>query len=86
MTNGTGKVDQYPTHIWGGLVMATLGVSDANAGPQTEFTPGVAPNTQSMFFRQNEGFIICPMITLGAGGGLNLAVVVEWAEMGAQYY
>ena len=85
-TNGTGRVDQYPSRIWDGIGCATLGVSDGQMGAGGFFQSGYAPNTQSLFFRQNEGFIIAPMITLGAGGGLQITCVVEWAEMGAQYY
>jgi hypothetical protein len=42
---------------------------------------GNAPNTQALFLRNNEGFVIQCIDTLGAGGVLDFYVDVEWIEM-----
>jgi len=77
LSAGTGNCDLYPMRQFMGNTN-TIGV-----GPSTfkEFAMGNDPNTQALFFRNNEGFIIAPLVTMGAGGILDFYVSVEWIEM-----
>jgi hypothetical protein len=78
----TGTVAIYPLRVWGG----TSGV--VGAGIQSSVYPfevGNDPNTQSIFFRNNQGFTIQPLVTWGAAGVANLYVSVEWIEMPSNY-
>ena len=80
LTAGTGTIDLYPMRYFMGMTN-TIGI-----GPQT-FTPfamGNDPNSQALFFRNNEGFTIQPIITLGATGILDLYIATEWIEMSSE--
>jgi hypothetical protein len=84
LTVGTGLIDQYPCHMWQSYIITTG--SSPNIGGDYLMSAGDNPGTQAFWYRNNEGFVIVPTITLGAAGFLRLWCNVEWAEMPNQFY
>lgn len=84
LTAGTGTIDHYPMFIWDGFESSTaVGLAaSANTYP---WEIGNDPNTHCLTLQQYDGFVICPMITLGAGGVLNFFVTLEWIEVSNAY-
>jgi hypothetical protein len=78
LVGAVGTIDTYPMRYFTGLVN-TQGVGVAS--PFVPFAMGNDPNSQALFLRQNEGFVIQCIDTLGAGGILDFFVNVEWIEM-----
>jgi hypothetical protein len=88
LTAGTGNIDKYPMKIWMGNAAISAGVAgQTSQNPMnTPWEVGNDPNTQSPFFRANEGFSIQPLATMGAAGVINFSVGIEWIEMPIQFY
>jgi len=78
LSGAVGTIDTYPMRYFTGLVN-TQGVGISS--PFVPFAMGNDPNSQALFLRQNEGFVIQAIDTLGAGGVLDFFVNVEWIEM-----
>jgi hypothetical protein len=78
LAGATGTIDRFPMKYWGGNTN-TIGIAGGQTG--NPWRPGDSMETQALWFRNNEGFVICPIVTLGAGGIVNLYVAVEWVEI-----
>jgi hypothetical protein len=76
----TGTVDIYPMRVFSGIT-GTVGAAVGNAYP-LEF--GNDTNTQALFLRHNQGFIIQPM-TAWATVVASLYINLEWIEMPNKY-
>jgi hypothetical protein len=79
-TIGCGTVDLWPMRYFGGNAN-TIGVGPSTWSP---FAMGEDPNSQALWLRNQEGFIIQPMATMGATGILDFYVAVEWIEMNSE--
>ena len=84
LTPGTGNIDNYPMYIWDGFESATA-VGLAGSANTFPWPIGAAPNTHCLTLQNYDGFVICPLATLGAGGVLNFFVTVEWIEVANAY-
>ena len=79
LTAGTSTIDKYPLYVWPGFP------TDQQQHFLEYFRPGNTPNTTSLRIRNQEGFQIQPMATMGAAGVGVLYVGVEWIEMPTQF-
>ena len=76
----TGTVDLYPYRTWNGFTNTVgLGVIEPFA-----FEMGNDPNSQALWIRNGNGFVIQPL-TAWATVVANLYVTVEWIEMSSNY-
>ena len=81
LTGGTGNIDTCPQRQWVGGAGVTQFLG---AGPVTQMPAwaeyGADPNNQALWLRNQEGFSIQPLASLGSVGSLVFYVTVEWIE------
>jgi hypothetical protein len=78
LTAGTRTVDTYPFLIRTGVFGNAIGNSSVDTTP---WLIGVDNATNPLILRTNEGFIIAPMVTMGAVGVGHLYVQLAWTEV-----
>lgn len=81
LTLSAGQADAWPIQIWHGGPTNLFGVTGSDPLANQRAKYGDRPDTQQIVLRQNEGLMIQPLKTMGAGGVLDLYVTAEWSEV-----